>query len=147
MLPEQTLLLRVGNITTSAIELLWVEKKPSGLPTRTMTIAVDLRPYVRVKLMGQPTDKNQWEKPKADASKVPVSLLFPEVAQTPAAADVQVAQNTAVPRAIPVAEDGAQAAADAPPAAEQKPAVKPNPQWEKAMDLLDKLLPKEGAKP
>lgn len=147
ILAEQTLMLRVGNITPSAIELVWVEKKPSGLPARVMTIAVDLRPYVRYKLMGQPTEKNQWEKPKAEAGPVPVARLFPEVAQTPASAPVHVAQNTAVPRAIPVSDDGTQAGSDAPPPAEQQPTVKPNPQWEKALQLLDKLLPKEGAKP
>ncbi|WP_075089006.1 hypothetical protein [Verrucomicrobium spinosum] len=32
VLPEQTLSLRVGAISSRAIELVWVEKKPTGLP-------------------------------------------------------------------------------------------------------------------
>lgn len=144
VLQEQSVSLRVGNITAQAIELVWLEKKPSGLPPRTLTIAVDLRPYVRYQLMGQPTEKNQWEKQKDEATKTPVARLFPEVSQTAASGAQQVAQNTAVPRALPVD--------DTPPATEgtpeeEKPEIKPNPQWTKAMGLLEKLLPKGEAKP
>lgn len=148
ILPDQSLMLRVASISTESIELVWVEKKPSGLPARTMIIMVDLRPYVRYKLMGQPTDKNQWEKDKGGPGAVPVGVRFPEVAQTPASAHVQMAQNTKVPRAVPVEEGQNPApapASAAPTAAPQE--LKPNPQWEKAMSLLDKILPKEGAKP
>lgn len=152
ILPDQSLMLRVAHISTEAIELVWVEKKPTGLPARSMIITVDLRPYVRYKLMGQPTDKNQWEKEKSGgAGAVPVGVRFPEVAQTPASSTVQVAQNTKVPRAEPVADESPRAAggtaSSAAPAAPATPEVKPNPQWEKAMSLLDKILPKEGAKP
>lgn len=143
VLPEQSVSLRVGSITAESIEMVWMEKKPSGLPPRTLTISVDLRPYVRYQLMGQPTDKNRWEKQKDEATKVPVARLFPEVSQTSAAGGQHMAQNTAAPRAIPVEETPpATTAADKP-----KPEIKPNPQWEKAMGMLEKLMTKGAAKP
>jgi hypothetical protein len=144
VLPEQTVMLRVGSITSHAIELIWVEKKPSGLPARTITIPVDLRPYVRTKLKGQPNEKNQWEKEGSDSGEGAMTTMFPEVPQTAASAPTQMAQNTAVPRAVPVQEpgDGGQ-----PPAPAEAPSLKPDPQWEKAMNLLQKILPKESSAP
>ncbi len=151
VLPEQDLMLRVGNITAQSIELVWVEKKPTGLPTRSMTIMVDLRPFVRCKLMGQPTEKNQWEKQTAGPKDVPVAVTFPDVALTPLNTSIQVADGSGIPRAVAV-EDEEQPSSSAPPTepvslpVPPKPEVKPNPQWEKAMNLLDKILPKEEPK-
>lgn len=152
VLPEQDLMLRVGNITTQSIELIWMEKKPSGLPARTMTIMVDLRPFVRTKLMGQPTQKNQWEKQYSGPKDVPVAVTFPDVVQNTINTPLQTAQNTNIPKAEPV--DDADPASGGAPATEPaslpippKPEVKANPQWEKAMNLLDKILPKEEPKP
>lgn len=54
VLPDQTLNLRVGSIREDAIELVWVEKKNTGMPPRTLTIPMDLRPKVRYQLQGQP---------------------------------------------------------------------------------------------
>ena len=101
-------------------------RSPADLPARTLTIPVDLRPYVRIKLKGQPTDKNQWEKEKRQRRR-PRPRVFPEVAQTAASAPTQMAQNTAVPRAVPVDEPhGACVAAGGARSATSR-AVKPDP--------------------
>lgn len=65
VLPEQTLSLKVGNITENAIELVWVEKKKTGMPPRKLTIPMDLRPKVRYQLQGQPaTETAATKEPK-----------------------------------------------------------------------------------
>ena len=142
VLPQQTVTLRVGRITSEAIELIWVEKKPSGLPARTLNIPIDLRPSVRVKLPGKPTEKQGDKKDTAPDS--PIAKTFPEVAQTAAAWPVQMAKNTTAPRAIPVAEPVAPART---PAASKKASAKPDPEWEEAIILLDRFLPKENPQP
>ncbi len=43
---DQTLALRVNEITREAIQLVWLEKKFTGLPPRTLVIPVDLRATV-----------------------------------------------------------------------------------------------------
>ncbi|HSJ04651.1 MAG: hypothetical protein ACAI34_00630 [Verrucomicrobium sp.] len=146
VLTEQTLSLRVGNISPTTIELIWIEKKPTGLPARVLIIPVDLRPYVRYVLQGQPNDKNQWEKTAAGGAKVPVATEFPEVAQSVAGDVSHLAQNDKTKAAGPVKPDGTPAPAppDAPGAAAPAPAptaIKPIPEFEEAMNLLNKLLP------
>ncbi len=151
VLPQQSITLQVQTISQEAITLMWVEKNPTGLPPRTLTIPVDLRPYVRVKLMGQPTDKNRWEKTAEDATKVPVSRQFKGTPDTTPPADAVVkarpapaapagtpaaAPTPAVPVAVPVD--------DAPPAvptAAAAPEEKPSPEWDQAMKLLQKIMP------
>jgi hypothetical protein len=138
VLSDQTVMLRVGSITQTTIELIWVEKKPTGLPARTMVIPIDLRPYVRYKLQGQPP-ANRDDETAPDGA---VSRVFPEVAHSAGASPTHFAQNTVAPRAVPVAEsdepaDGAPEPLPIPP----HPEVKLDPQWEKAMGLLDKILP------
>lgn len=150
VLPEQTLSLRVGTISPRAIELVWVEKKPSGLPARTLTIPVDLRPYVRSILKGQANTVNQWEKEKAETARGVVATEFPEVAQTAAQAPTQLAQNdrnqvkppgaaqtTPPPSGQPPIEAGKQ------PASETL-VIPPIPQLEEAMSFLKKLVPLSG---
>lgn len=157
VLPDQTISLRVANITAEAISLVWEEKKPTGLPPRTLTIAVDLRPYVRVQLMGQSNEKNQWEKQREAASAGPLARQFPGVAQTAASAGAQVAKNDRPPvERTPsnASAPGAAAPAEAPPvppvptvpAAVVKPEEKTSPEWEQALNLLNKLMPAAGAK-
>jgi hypothetical protein len=151
VLPEQTLSLRVGTISPRAIELVWVEKKPSGLPARTLTIPVDLRPYVRSILKGQANTVNQWEKEKAETARGVVATEFPEVAQTAAQAPTQLAQNdrsqvkppgsaqtTSPPSGQPPVEAGKQ------PASETL-VIPPIPQLEEAMSFLKKLVPLSGS--
>ena len=104
LLPEQTVALKVGSITAQAIELLWLEARPEGLPPRKLTIPVDLRPYVRYQLKGVPTDKNQWEKKnsKEEETTVPVGRVFPNVSDAAHMAALQAAQRLSAPRPAPV---------------------------------------------
>ena len=50
VLPDQQVALKVKSISSSAIELLWVEKKPTGLPPKILTIPLDGAPKVRYQL-------------------------------------------------------------------------------------------------
>ncbi|WP_051945358.1 hypothetical protein [Verrucomicrobium sp. BvORR106] len=152
VLPEQSISLRVGNISPRAIELVWVEKKPSGLPPRVLTIPVDLRPYVRSILKGQANSVNQWEKEKPETARGVVATDFPDVAQTSAQNPTQLAQNDRSAPKPPVASATAGQStshqAPAQPTADggdtphlTLPAV---PELEEAMSLLKKLVPLGG---
>ncbi|MCA1963041.1 MAG: hypothetical protein LDL31_03735 [Prosthecobacter sp.] len=50
VLPDQEVVLKVKSITPTQIELVWVEKKPTGLPPKPFVIDVDVSPKVRVQL-------------------------------------------------------------------------------------------------
>lgn len=50
VLPDQQVLLRVHNITPEAIELVWVEKRPTGLPPKMLVIPMDGSPTVRYRM-------------------------------------------------------------------------------------------------
>lgn len=50
VLPDQQVMLRVKAITPHSIEMVWVEKKPTGLPPKTFVIDVDVSPRVRYKM-------------------------------------------------------------------------------------------------
>ncbi|MDZ4289583.1 MAG: hypothetical protein U0984_16580 [Prosthecobacter sp.] len=50
VLPDQQVALKVKSITSSAVELLWVDKKPTGLPPKVLTIPLDGAPKVRYQL-------------------------------------------------------------------------------------------------
>ncbi len=50
VLPDQEVMLKVKSITPNQIELIWVEKKPTGLPPKPFVIDVDVSPKVRVHL-------------------------------------------------------------------------------------------------
>jgi hypothetical protein len=104
LLPDQTVALKVGSITGQAIELLWLEARPEGLPARKLTIPVDLRPYVRYQLKGVPTEKNQWEKKadKGEDTNVPVGRVFPDVSDAAHMEALQAAQRLSAPRPAPV---------------------------------------------
>lgn len=147
VLPQQTIALRVESIAPDAINLVWVEAKPTGLPPRTLTIGVDLRPYVRVKLMGQSNERNRWEKQSEEAPGVPVARQFSgESAPT-------LKDPTTSSRSAPASRPGAAPTpAAAPPAAQaQTPPAVPaaasppeapsSPEWDYAMKLMQKLMP------
>ena len=55
VLPDQQVRLKVKSITSSAIELVWVEKRPTGLPPKVLTIPLDSAPRVRYQLPPNPT--------------------------------------------------------------------------------------------
>ena len=65
VIQNQSLALRVGSMSKNAIELIWIEKKPIGLPARKLVVPVDLRPFVRYRLLGQ----EPGAKPKNGKSK------------------------------------------------------------------------------
>jgi hypothetical protein len=50
VLPDQQVKLKVKSVTPTAIELVWIEKKPSGLPPKPFVIPVDVSPRVRYRL-------------------------------------------------------------------------------------------------
>lgn len=50
VIPDQQVLLRVKAITNNAIELVWVEKKPTGLPPKMLVIPMDASPKVRYRM-------------------------------------------------------------------------------------------------
>lgn len=50
IIPDQQVKLRVKSITTQAIELVWVEKKPTGLPPKMLVIPLDGTPSVRYRM-------------------------------------------------------------------------------------------------
>lgn len=50
VLPDQQVRLRVKDITPTAIELVWVEKKPSGLLPKVLVIPMDASPKVRYRM-------------------------------------------------------------------------------------------------
>lgn len=53
VLPNQSVELQVLNIRQDAVELMWVEKKPTGLLPRTLIIPIDVSPKVSARLPGQ----------------------------------------------------------------------------------------------
>ena len=102
VLPEQSVTLRVNAVSESALELIWVEKKNTGLPPRTLIVPFDVRPRVRQKMAGfgvQPQAKKESSgyitlEPQRDSpvqktagtpSAVP-STPAPQQASSPAAA-------------------------------------------------------------
>lgn len=52
VIPNQTVQLKVNDITPDHIELVWVEKKPTGLNPRLLMIATDVSPQVKQRLPG-----------------------------------------------------------------------------------------------
>jgi hypothetical protein len=136
----------VASITPEAINLVWVEAKPSGLPPRALLIPVDLRPYVRVQLKGQPNGKNKWEKQSENAGSTPVARQFPPTAQSAAFNADYMVRNGGVPKALPVEGPDPTRPATR-PAAVVPAAEKPNTEWDQAMKLLQKMLPVPAQKP
>lgn len=52
IIPNQTVQLAVKDISPEKIELVWIEKKPTGLNPRTLTILTDVSPQVMQRLPG-----------------------------------------------------------------------------------------------
>ncbi|GEP41245.1 hypothetical protein [Brevifollis gellanilyticus] len=50
VLPDQQVKLQVKSITPTQIEMVWVEKKPTGLPPKPFVINVDVSPRVRYRM-------------------------------------------------------------------------------------------------
>jgi len=144
VLADQSVGLKVSKISPEAIELVWVEKKITGLAARGMTLPVDLRPYVRYMLHGQPSEKNQWQKEPSSGEAETIGRSFPEVSHvlpgtkliaphpgnTPASADAN--DNEPSPESSPSPEMTA-----APP--------KESP-WDKAVGFLNELVKMDASK-
>jgi hypothetical protein len=143
VLVDQSVKLKVNKISTDAIELLWVEKKATGLPPRVLTLPVDLRPYVRYMLHGVPSDKNQWQKQSPDTETETIGRAFPEVSQTKMSdlqgnTSHQTAHSTNTPEAkIPTVAEKALETPGLPPApgSNDKPTT-----WDKAVGFLNQLV-------
>ena len=52
VLPGQTVKLRVNSVSDTALEMVWVEKKNTGLPPRMLIIPFNVKPSIRVQLVG-----------------------------------------------------------------------------------------------
>lgn len=52
ILPNQTVQLKVQDITQDHVELVFIERKPTGLPPRTLTLYTDVSPQVKLRLPG-----------------------------------------------------------------------------------------------
>ncbi len=50
VLPEQGVRLKVNSVSDSAVELVWIEKKNTGLPPRTLILPFNVKPTVRHQL-------------------------------------------------------------------------------------------------
>lgn len=50
VLPDQQVKLQVKSITPTQIEMVWVEKKPTGLPPKPFVINVDVSPRIRYRM-------------------------------------------------------------------------------------------------
>lgn len=52
VLPDQAVHLRVNAISEEALELVWIEKKNTGLPPRPLIIPFNVKPTIRTRLAG-----------------------------------------------------------------------------------------------
>lgn len=78
VIKDQTLALRVNEITRDAIRVSWIEKKSTGLPPRVLVIPVDLRATVRRVPFGQVPEKDET-KHESVASKRATAVEMPVV--------------------------------------------------------------------
>ena len=99
ILPDQQVTLRVKSITPSAIELIWIEKKPTGLPPKSLVIPIDSAPSVRYQMpagMGSQNGQGSGQS-MGTMRKNGVSAFAPPP-------PVQEEPQRAIARAEPVAE-------------------------------------------
>ena len=93
---DQTLALRVNEISREAIQLVWLEKKFTGLPPRLLVIPVDLRATVRRVPHGQLPEKVEAKtESKASKRATAVELPAPIAANTDPAEARESARNGA----------------------------------------------------
>lgn len=146
IIPDQTLNLKVGKITRTAITLVWVEKKNTTLPPRLLTLPIEIQPTVRYVLHGQiPSEKvTSKGKKKTPENTVAMGLqLHPAIANI--AAESEVHKSSA-----PDHEEGMAAAGVIPapaPSATANPITKETEpsEWERATWMLKNLAKLEEA--
>ncbi|MES2738063.1 MAG: hypothetical protein V4672_17200 [Verrucomicrobiota bacterium] len=107
VIPDQQVTLRVKSITSAAIELVWVEKKPTGLPPKLLVIPVDGSPSVRYRMPTSPGadpaaggSMGTVRRPDVSALSRPVADGEPTVAR----AQPAEAPPATTPPAAPAAE-------------------------------------------
>lgn len=94
IIPNQTVQLLVREITPEKVELMWVEKKPTGLNPRLLTIDTDVTPQVSQRLPGNLSGKGG----PAEAAPMMTTKPRGEVAaegKSPAAPPATVAEPSA----------------------------------------------------
>ncbi|TDU64335.1 hypothetical protein EI77_04223 [Prosthecobacter fusiformis] len=119
VIPDQQVVLRVKSINASAIELVWVEKKPTGLPPKLLVIPMDGSPSVRYRMPNGATGSEQGGGGGGDMG----TLRRPDVS---AFSPGRNFEEPSVARAEPVEEQPRPAAAPlAPPPPAAPSSVKP----------------------
>lgn len=110
VIPDQQVTLRVKSITSAAIELVWVEKKPTGLPPKLLVIPVDGSPSVRYRMPTSPGadpaaggSMGTVRRPDVSALSRPVADGEPMVARAQPVETPPPAPSSATPPAAPAA--------------------------------------------
>jgi len=83
VIPDQQVVLRVKSITTSAIELVWVEKKPTGLPPKLLVIPMDGSPTVRYRMPAGGTSSGSGGSGMGTMRRSGVSAFSPPPRENP----------------------------------------------------------------
>jgi hypothetical protein len=111
VLPDQQVRLQVKSVTPEAIELVWVEKKPTGLPPKSLVIPIDGAPKIR------------YVMPSSKESSGGIGTF----SRTPGASSITAGETASVRRATLVQKNEAAPATAMvqTPATAQKPASKP----------------------
>ncbi len=153
VLPDQQVRLRVKSISPTAIELVWMEKKPTGLPPKVLTINVDLSPRVRYQLPSNNGDSKMGSLKRDDATafrqqdaKPNDSLLSRQEAR-PASPSATEPAFPMVARAVEVPE---KEATEASPVAEAPPVTTPQVEPEnpaKEVAAISQVPPPPRAEP
>jgi hypothetical protein len=99
VLPDQTIDLRVDSITPVEVTLVWLEKKPTGLPPQKMILQTNIAPSVNFRLPGSAVSRAEGAGPSAQ----PVMGVQRHRATSEPAAPVSRMAGTP-PRAVPVDE-------------------------------------------
>jgi len=100
VLPDQQVVLKVKDITHNTIELIWVEKKPTGLPPKTLIIQRDSSPRVRYQM---PANNSAPGTTPGGSMGIlrrdPTSAT--DITETPTTTAVPVQEQTQKPAALP----------------------------------------------
>lgn len=111
IIPNQTVKLKVEDISPERIVLVWVEKKPTGLAPRTLSILTDVSPQVKQRLPGNLSSSG------SSGSSPPVMSTR---AKTPLLADEPTSKPSPRAQAVP---EGTPPASSSPPAATPAPSM------------------------
>jgi hypothetical protein len=82
VLPGQTVKLRVNSVSDTTLEMVWVEKKNTGLPPRMLIIPFNIKPSIRVQLVGSATTAGAPASGKQQANYGVIQASSPEMSNT-----------------------------------------------------------------